>query len=292
MPSRKTPTDKAAPVAAQPASPSAPGRSGRAPPPVLAVPRRAGAAFLRGGRRIARRGSAAEPIWPRRLDRVVLFVILAVFAAAFLDPLAASYARTAEAPFVGFMRAVTDIGLSSWYLVPTALTVLAVALVDWRRLRHRGRARMVTIFGHAAFVFGAVAATGLAVNVLKIVFGRARPVLFEQHGAFHFEPFTVEYAFASFPSGHATTMGAVTMVLILWFPRYALFIGEIGLFLAATRIAANAHYPSDVVAGFAFGTLFTLVMARTLARRRIVFRPSPGALMPAVIGGRAPARRP
>ena len=67
-------------------------------------------------------------------------------------------------------------------------------------------------------------------------------------------------------------MGAVAMVLMLWFPRARVPLLLLCAFVAVTRIAARAHYPSDVVAGFALGLLYALFLARWLACRRVVFR--------------------
>ena len=101
-----------------------------------------------------------------------------------------------------------------------------------------------------------VALSGLLVNLLKVLFGRARPRLLDQFGAHYFDPLTFGYLNASFPSGHSTTVGAIVGILMIWFPRWSLLIVELGLFFAATRIAAQAHYPSDVVAGFLLGRSF------------------------------------
>ena len=143
------------------------------------------------------------------------------------------------------------------------------------------------MFGQAAYVFASVALSGLLVNVLKILFGRARPRLIDEFGALHFDPFTFGYLNASFPSGHATTVGAIAGILMVWYPRWSLPFVELGLFIAATRIAAEAHYPSDVVAGFLLGSFFSIVLARWLARRGVLFRIVPGKILPAAAGGGA-----
>jgi undecaprenyl-diphosphatase len=75
-------------------------------------------------------------------------------------------------------------------------------------------------------------------------------------------------------------MGAVAMVLMLWFPKARVPVFLLCAFLAVTRIAARAHYPSDVVAGFSLGLLYALFLARWLARRRVAFRFMNNALLP------------
>ena len=82
----------------------------------------------------------------------------------------------------------------------------------------------------------------------------------------------------------STTVGAITGILMIWFPRWSLLIAELGLFFAATRIAAQAHYPSDVVAGLLVGGFFSITLARWLARRGVVFRLIPGKTLPVPAG--------
>ena len=42
--------------------------------------------------------------------------------------------------------------------------------------------------------------------------------------------------------------------------------------VALSRILLEAHFPSDVIAGFGFGGAFTLALAHALTRRGLVFR--------------------
>ena len=112
------------------------------------------------------------------------------------------------------MAYITNIGRSQWYLVPAALVFFAVALADWSRGGARAKARLSFVFGQAAYVFSSVALSGLFVNAIKVLFGRARPRLLDQVGAHYFDPLTLGYLNASFPSGHSTTVGAIVGILI------------------------------------------------------------------------------
>lgn len=256
-------------------------RARRAPRPH----RRLAAAFGGAHDRLWRRPNVpGGPIWLGEMTIMAVVGLALIAVAALTDAWATSFVRTSQAPFIGWMAAVTDIGRSHWYLIPAAAIFLAAGFADWTRAGFRGRARLVLVFGQAGFSFAAVAISGILVNILKVLFGRARPVLFEQHGAYHFEPISFGYSFASFPSGHSTTVGAVTGILMLWYPRLAWLFAAIGLFFAATRIAARAHYPSDVMAGFLFGLTCTIVLARFLATRGVVFRLQEGRIFPSVVG--------
>ena len=220
-------------------------------------------------------------IWTQQMTGIaVTGLILALILVLVADLAALQAVRASNSPVVQFMSDITNVGKSDRYLIPSAILFLITAFLDWSAYRQKARAWLLRLFGQSAFLFGSVAGSGIVVNIIKIPIGRARPKLFDTFGAVHFEPFSVGYDFASMPSGHSTTMGAVTMVAMIWFPKWRWLILPVGFFLAATRIAAQAHYPSDVVAGFTFGMLFALWFARWLGRRSVVFRLQTGRTLP------------
>lgn len=242
---------------------------------------RRGAAFAGAWHKIARRpGRDSEPAWTRAMTILLLVGLGLVAAAHLLDAPATAYVRQSHSPLITFMTYITDIGLSGWYLVPAGLLFLAVALLDWEARDRLGRSRLAYLFGQAGYAFFAVAVSGLLGNVIKVLVGRGRPEFFDEHGTLYFRPLEAAHDFSSFPSGHSTTVGAVAMVLMLWFPRWRVPIALLALFAAATRIAARAHYPSDIAAGLLVGGLYGLYLARWLAARGAVFRIRPGVLMP------------
>lgn len=185
-------------------------------------------------------------------------------------------------PQSGFMQTLTRFGLSQWYLSSAGLVLIIAGTVDWSKRGNRGKSRLALYFGQAVYVIAAVALSGILTNIFKIFIGRARPHLIEQFGSLHFQPFTVSYDFASYPSGHSTTAGAVTMVLMLWFPRLRFLFFALGSAVAASRVLVGAHYASDVVAGFSLGFFVALFVARWLATRALVFRFRGTADLPAL----------
>lgn len=225
-----------------------------------------------------------EPVWSRQLMLLVLAGLLAVALLLPFDATVMDFILSNRNQLTRWLASLSQTGKSEWYLVPALLIYLVAATADWRNAGHRGRARLVVLFGQAAFLFSSVAITGIAVNLVKIVVGRARPTMFGELGAYHFDPFVVSKYFSSFPSGHSTTLGTVAAVLMIWFPRQWLPIGFVFLTLSSFRVPAAAHYPSDVAAGFMFGLVLTIAMARFLAARRVGFRPRRGKLLPAATG--------
>jgi len=206
------------------------------------------------------------------MTAILITGLVLIVAAHGFDAAAVRFVRSSDSSIIRGMADVTNIGKSYWYLVPAGVLFLALAFVNWRGKSRSARARLTFFFGQAGYAFLAIAMSGIISDILKLFIGRARPKFFATFGTLHFQPFTPGYNFGSFPSGHSTTMGAVAIVLMIWFPRWRLPVGILCLLAALTRVAAQAHYPSDVVAGLLVGTLYSLSAARWLAARGAVFR--------------------
>lgn len=99
-----------------------------------------------------------------------------------------------------------------------------------------------------ALIVGLTVAGAALLNViLKLIFERARPDLWQQ--------LVTETSF-SFPSGHAMISAALglSLIYIFWSTRYrwlafwasSLFIAIIGL----SRLYLGVHYPTDILAGW------------------------------------------
>jgi undecaprenyl-diphosphatase len=73
----------------------------------------------------------------------------------------------------------------------------------------------------------------------------------------------------SFPSDHATAVGAVAVGLLLFRRPLGLTACVLALGMAFARVYVGAHYPGDVVAGLVLGGV-TAAAVRPLARRLLV----------------------
>jgi undecaprenyl-diphosphatase len=126
--------------------------------------------------------------------------------------------------------------------------LLAIALVGWRE----GKAGIRT---RGLWGAGTVAASGVLDQLVKNVACRARPSA-AGAGLFFakFPCFPASYAYASFPSGHATTAFATAVVLAAWYPRQAVVFVGLAALVGLSRILLGAHFPSDVLAGALLGS--------------------------------------
>jgi membrane-associated phospholipid phosphatase len=234
----------------------------------------------------ARPPAAPEPVVTRTMWLLGAAAVLLVAIAAPFDVAAADWARAADSPVTRLMIAITDIGRNIWYLTPAAVIFVFALTAARTRSDRRERRVLKAVAGHAFFAFAAIGLAALVTAILKRLIGRARPALMDEGGAFAFNPLAWNDLYYSFPSGHSTTIGAVAAVLAMWFPRAAVPLLAVGVFLAATRVPAQAHYPSDVVAGFSLGFLFAIAAGRFLARRGIALRQGQGRLLPSPAGPR------
>lgn len=221
----------------------------------------------------------------RRLDtshRVAgpLALLAAVLAAGALAvPLLVLFAEPAylEAVRAGatkdnrFFEIVTYVGKSDWILYSTAALMLFLSFASADRFKGRRHAAWHRVFLFAWFLFSAVALSGLITNLFKFLVGRARPYAVSGSSPWEMHPLVSGYDFASFPSGHSTTAGAMVVGLALLFPRWRWPVLAGGLTVAASRAFIGVHFPSDILAGFLLGAVFTLVWARSFARKRLLF---------------------
>jgi undecaprenyl-diphosphatase len=159
--------------------------------------------------------------------------------------------RLASPGLDAVMRAISNLGSVLGIIVAVAITS-AWAI-------HRDRKRL-------ALVLAANAAFALALNaVLKQLFERPRPGLFSA---------IIVPKTWSFPSGHSmasvAVYGAIAAVVIELRPTLRWFVIPAAIVLIAaigfSRVYLGVHWPFDVIAGFAAGTIPLAVTLYVLHR--------------------------
>jgi len=103
-------------------------------------------------------------------------------------------------------------GEAQYYLVPPLILYVLLR----KRFAYAAKASL--------FVFSTVALSGIAVNILKFVFGRLRPEMYFNENIFGFDWFHYGHSFASFPSGHSATAFGAWLAFALIARRYRWFL--------------------------------------------------------------------
>ncbi len=239
------------------------------------VAARAAAIFenVRGGLRTAVRRPRPMPanfIPARRRLKIHGAVAICTIALSmwFLDVPGHEFAAGLPPWLVDVAYEITDFGRSGWILAPVGALIVLIALLASPALDHMSRAVLAMTVTRLGYVFVAVGLPGLVSTVMKRWIGRVRP---SAAGPFAYEPFSWRPEYASFPSGHATTAFAALVAIGLIFPRVRPVLWIYALLIAASRVMVSAHYPSDVIAGAAFGAFGALWVRDWFAARRLGF---------------------
>jgi len=226
------------------------------------------------GQRFMRPGCQSQKLLRRLVAAGAVTLLAAAVCYLFVDIPVARRCQMLSMQTVLFYKKLTAVGHSTAWLIGSA-SIWAVCQfgIRNRRVAHR-----------AAFVFFAIAVSGIAVNVIKFIFARTRPIELLTHDTFEFRFFDIGYEVNSFPSGHACTIGAVFMSFCIVLPRWkAVWVG-LGLLLPVTRVLINSHFVSDVMVGLYLGVAIT-VFLRYISERfgfRLDAVSTPPALRPAV----------
>ncbi|MEO8668844.1 MAG: phosphatase PAP2 family protein [Bauldia sp.] len=221
-----------------------------------------------GRRRVASR--AWQPATPIVLYAAVVLT-LAIVVALTIDAAAIEWASGLDGPVRRFFKTITRYGQSVWLLQVSFVVCLILFCADWTRTSRLRAAAWSEVGFIAAFLFFSIAASGILLNIVKQFIGRSRPALLHLEGPISFHPFMFDYIYQGFPSGHAQVVGAAAITAILVSRRYAVVVLLPCLLIAASRVVVNAHYPSDVLAGLAFGGGFAWLYAVALARAGVGF---------------------
>jgi lipid A 4'-phosphatase len=205
---------------------------------------RAAAQSWRAGRLVLSRDEAA-----RWAAAGIATAILAAVSIVFIDRPIAFYLHAESSGLHAFFLFLSSPGEAWGWLL---LFALAFFFLHWGgelpRLReYAGSLRAFSAI--PAFLFLAIAAAGLVVDLIKIGLGRMRPKLLFADHLYGFTWLAWRPDHWSFPSGHTATIGALMCALWWLWPQHLLFYVFAAAIVAGSRVLVGAHYPSDVVAG-------------------------------------------
>ena len=179
-----------------------------------------------------------------------LILLLVASGYYYFDLPAAAFCRGPDGHITAFFQVVTAFGVSTWYLIGSAVLFLYFFYVA----RHKARSYRF------AYLFCAVAISGLATDLVKWLMGRWRPKVFFAEGLYGFGFWGSGYEQTSFPSGHAATICSLALALSYLYPRWRPFWIVAALLVCLSRVVIGAHYPSDVLMGAYIGFLTAFLL--------------------------------
>jgi membrane-associated phospholipid phosphatase len=192
----------------------------------------------------------------------------ALIAVVFIDRPLSEFMNGIDPRIHAVAEHVTWFGRSTSYLVGLAIVFTGLLLTARFAGLARWRAPLRRWAAMAAFLWLSVALPGLAGDVVKLLVGRSRPTV-ESGGL---APFTFDYAYQSFPSGHtAVAFGLAFAVGLLW-PRWRWPMLLFAVAVGASRIVLRAHYLGDVVGGALVALVVVELLAGAFAHRGLLFK--------------------
>jgi len=196
-------------------------------------------------------------------NKPAIILSIAVLAAAslcfvFMDLPLAIWLRANRGDLVkSIFEIITFFGRSEIYLIPTA-----IFFIFFRKSRQISAQKSL-------FMFSAVAVSGILADIIKVIAGRCRPVLYFNRGWFGFDFFRIDSDYLSFPSGHAATSMSIMVALGILFPKFRMVYYLIGVIIASSRAVITAHYLSDVMIGGLIGVLTSVLLYNRFFKKRL-----------------------
>lgn len=199
------------------------------------------------------------------LSAVIILIVISYFT---IDKEVARYFLAEEKTYEHLGDIISISGESHWYI--------ATGILGWAFFKYK---KQNTLYANRfLFLLYSNLFSGLVSLILKNIFGRVRPwelkdngdefgfLLFKHFDAGIVEKFKIHFTtildapttYASFPSGHTTTIFAFFTYISIFFPKYIYLWLSIAIFAASGRILASDHFVSDILAGACVGTISTM----------------------------------
>ena len=212
---------------------------------------------------------------PWHLALLLIGVISILPIVALVDPIAANHQEQWPVWLQRAAARTTHFGKGHWWLVPAALVAIG-GTVAMRRFKVDDL-KITGIVAYSWLFFIAVGGVSAFSSLLKYLIGRARPDHFQGLGPLHLNPLPfmsetnllLNASFASFPSGHSTTIAAACTLIAMRWPRLGWAALVLALCLSSSRVVIGAHYPSDIMAGLLLGSFGVILVSAHFPSRLV-----------------------
>jgi membrane-associated phospholipid phosphatase len=230
-------------------------------------------------------GARLVPLTARLACGGLAAIVLVTLAMLAFDFRAMTFAHTLPLWVIDTFNEITDFGQGGWFLIPIGTFIVLAAILATPAAGRISNLVIVSLIVRLEFVFLAVALPGLTVTIVKRLIGRVRP---SDLGPFAYMPWSWQPAYASMPSGHATTACAAAVAIGAVWPKARVPMWIFAVVIALSRVVITAHYVSDVIAAGFVGAFGAILVRNWFAARRLGFVAEPDGTVRALPG---PSRR-
>jgi len=208
-------------------------------------------------------------------------IVLVGLAMLLADARGFTFAGTLPLWLVDTFNEFTDFGRSNWFLIPSGGLIVLGAILATPAAGRVTNLVLTSLIVRFYFVFIAVAVPGLFVTIVKRLIGRLRP---SEAGPFVYVPWSWTAAYASMPSGHATTAVAAAVAIGALWPKARVVMWIYAVLILASRVIIQAHFVSDVLAAAFVGGFGAILVRNWFAARGLAFIPGADGVVHAMPG--------
>jgi len=158
---------------------------------------------------------------------------------------------------IKFFFDITTLGDSLWYFLLAIIFIVFCFFLKKSNLLRKYSSEISDFFLRLlVYVFF----SGLVTQIIKHIMGRARPNYVDLSNGENLNFFTMDSNFHSFPSGHATTIFIVCLLLASLLPNIKIFFYFLGFLIAISRVVIGSHFITDVIGGI----VVSIIVYKTL----------------------------
>ncbi len=165
--------------------------------------------------------------------------------------------------FNGQLNAIANIatwfGLGDTYFLISVCGYLLARLFSQKLTHLSWTQRIAETRNRFSFMFLCFLISGVLVLILKSCFGRSRPYNSPDFAPMNFQPYTLDWNFQSYPSGHTQVGFTLATFLSLLYPKGTKFFFIFAILVGFSRVILEKHYLGDVIAGAYIGILGTFL---------------------------------
>jgi membrane-associated phospholipid phosphatase len=208
-------------------------------------------------------------------------ILLVSLAMLLIDARSFRFAGTLPLWLVDIFNEITDFGKSNWFLVPIGAVIVLAAILATPAAGRITNLVLTSLIVRLTYVFTAIALPGLFVTIVKRLIGRLRP---SELGPYVYVPWSWSPAYASMPSGHATTAVAAAIAIGALWPKARVVMWVYATLIMASRVVIQAHFVSDVIAAAFVGGFAAILVRNWFAARGLAFIPGADGTVHAMPG--------